>query len=261
MRTHKTSSYRVALIAALLSTSSLYAGDALAVDQDECGDLDYKGVCIGDLVRWCEDGVVHETNCAAIESTCGWNEEGGYFGCLPAALAGAEEGCGDGLTWEGTCDTEARVIWCQDGDEASLECKPGTHCGWSPDGYYDCLVDNGGEGGGYGGGGGAGGNGDSGATPENTPGGSQSSSSGGTDPAQPAPKAAASAEPHPPTTEKPPSDPGGSSSDDSTLLPSPTASEPAAGCAGTSGAQPGLLALLLLTILLLGRRADGYARR
>ena len=39
---------------------------------DQCGGLDYVGECVGDVVRWCEDGSLQEYDCAQLSDTCGF---------------------------------------------------------------------------------------------------------------------------------------------------------------------------------------------
>lgn len=57
-------------------------------------------------------------------------------------------GCGD-VTLEGLCADDT-VVWCEDSQISMVECstpcffaQPGSHCekscGWSPEGYYDCV--------------------------------------------------------------------------------------------------------------------------
>lgn len=56
---------------------------------DACGGIDYLGECQGDVAVWCDGGVLHQTDCQALQTTCGWVDEttGNY--CLPAPGGGA----------------------------------------------------------------------------------------------------------------------------------------------------------------------------
>jgi len=52
--------------------------------QGFCGDIDYIGKCDGNVVKWCQNGVLQEFPCANLGPTwqCGWYGEGGYYWCL-----------------------------------------------------------------------------------------------------------------------------------------------------------------------------------
>jgi hypothetical protein len=45
-----------------------------------CGDLDYRGECVGDTARWCDDGVIESLDCAAEGSRCAFiDDDTGFF--------------------------------------------------------------------------------------------------------------------------------------------------------------------------------------
>ena len=52
--------------------------------QGFCGEIDYVGKCDGNLVKWCQNGVLQEFDCGNLGPTwqCGWYEDGGYYWCL-----------------------------------------------------------------------------------------------------------------------------------------------------------------------------------
>ena len=48
--------------------------------EDACGGIDFRGVCDGDVARWCSDGALQERDCAQSGSTCGFvDDDSGYF--------------------------------------------------------------------------------------------------------------------------------------------------------------------------------------
>jgi len=47
---------------------------------DNCGGLDFRGACDGDVARWCSDGTLESEDCAAQSSTCGFiDDETGFY--------------------------------------------------------------------------------------------------------------------------------------------------------------------------------------
>jgi hypothetical protein len=47
---------------------------------DNCGDLDFRGECDGDVARWCSDGTIETEDCAAQGSSCGFiDDETGFY--------------------------------------------------------------------------------------------------------------------------------------------------------------------------------------
>ena len=64
--------------------------------------------------------------------------------CLGASLPSADA-CPAGLGFEGCCDADGRVVWCEGGVLHCLACLPADGCGWrtqrpdgTPAGYTDC---------------------------------------------------------------------------------------------------------------------------
>ena len=49
-----------------------------------CGDIDYVGVCEGNMVKWCQNGVLQSFDCGSLGPSwqCGWFEEGEYWWCI-----------------------------------------------------------------------------------------------------------------------------------------------------------------------------------
>ncbi|MEW5850160.1 MAG: hypothetical protein AB2A00_15335 [Myxococcota bacterium] len=48
----------------------------------ECGNLTFEGECVGDVLRWCEDGALLEMDCAAEGMMCGWESDEIGSNCL-----------------------------------------------------------------------------------------------------------------------------------------------------------------------------------
>ena len=127
------------LVLSALMVTVAHAIPALPPDFDECGSVTWEGECVGNEVRWCEDGQLFEADCAALGGTCGWDPENGVYDCVDL-----DEGCG-GETFEGRCDGNS-VIWCEDGevfeaDCGTLESLPGGLCGFNCEFQaYDCAA-------------------------------------------------------------------------------------------------------------------------
>jgi len=97
---------------------------------DPCNGESYQGRCDTDLVIWCENETVYQSDCASDGKTCGWSEANSYYGCVEPP-----DPC-NGETYEGRCDGLS-VIWCEDEEVKSIDCRRG--CGWdSSGGYYNC---------------------------------------------------------------------------------------------------------------------------
>jgi len=94
-----------------------------------CGDLTFEGFCDGDTATWCENDAVQTKTC---ENGCAFDDENGYYDCLPAA----DSDCGD-VTFEGEGDGDT-VTWCEDGALQSQTCE--NTCGFDDEnGYNTCL--------------------------------------------------------------------------------------------------------------------------
>ena len=134
-----------------------------------CGNVTVAGSCAGSSAAWCDFGAVQTADCAATGQSCGWQADGGHYGCGaggacvpdclgkacgPDGCGGSCGTCGAGLLCQGsTCvqDTQGcgdiSGVGCCDGTTLSycnnqltlttVDCPTG--CGWSPtDGWYDC---------------------------------------------------------------------------------------------------------------------------
>lgn len=98
------------------------------VERDPCGGVDARGACEGDVVRWCDRGVVRERDCGACGEICG--DAGGARYCVP-------DPCG-GLDYFGRCDGEV-AVWCDAGEIRTRDCADyGQRCLWVDDtrGFY-----------------------------------------------------------------------------------------------------------------------------
>ncbi len=92
-----------------------------------------------------------DDGCGGSCGECGQDElcspEGQCLGNYPESCLGtgmpSASTCPDGLGYEGCCDLDGRLTWCQDGQLFCIACKendpPDDSCGWlAGDGYYDC---------------------------------------------------------------------------------------------------------------------------
>lgn len=59
---------------------------------DKCSGYTFEGCCTEDgKVRWCENGVTCEIDCANLNPECGWNNDAGFYDC--ANLPGQDPTC------------------------------------------------------------------------------------------------------------------------------------------------------------------------
>jgi hypothetical protein len=119
--------------------------------EEECGDIDYEGICDGDIVRWCDDGLL-EVDCStyfdgldvSVTSTCTY--VGAGFGYWCAVSPGDE--ClfddGDGVNFHACAGTEPACVMTTAGSECV---ENGGTCDESVVGYcnndwlvVDCFV-------------------------------------------------------------------------------------------------------------------------
>jgi hypothetical protein len=116
----------------------------ICLPNTSCGDLDYKGECQGDTLRYCGTEGPLEVDCSQGSSpegaplTCGLIDPELGYDCISPVFTG---GCGD-ETEEGRCDGD-KLIYCasqQSGEVETVDCSlDGRVCGPGPNGYVDCL--------------------------------------------------------------------------------------------------------------------------
>ena len=48
-----------------------------------CGDIDYVGLCEGNIVKWCEGGAIQQIDCSqgGPQCVCGFKEDAGFYDC------------------------------------------------------------------------------------------------------------------------------------------------------------------------------------
>jgi len=126
--------------------------------QASCGQIDYLGVCDGDIARWCsQDGQLMARDCMQADGTrCEWiDNSSGYYCGQPAqqqaapadpppnhagqnAAPPAQNGACGHIDYQGACEGNT-AIWCDNDEIYSLDCDTsGEVCGWAGDqlGYY-----------------------------------------------------------------------------------------------------------------------------
>jgi hypothetical protein len=97
---------------------------------DPCGGVDAFGRCVGQIARWCEDGVPRSRDCGACGESCGNVAEVGGVYCAADPCAG--------LDYLGRCNGDA-AEWCEDGEFQTKDCAAmGQRCRWIDEttGYY-----------------------------------------------------------------------------------------------------------------------------
>jgi len=99
-------------------------------DEFACGSIDDVGKCNGNVVTWCDHGVLLERDCEETDEVCGENSDLKNR-CIP-------DPCG-GITMEGQCDEGNVAVWCEDGAIKMRHCEPCAQiCEYSGEafGYY-----------------------------------------------------------------------------------------------------------------------------
>ena len=105
---------------------------------DGCGGLSSAGTCSGDLLSYCQDGQIVETDCGLSGNACGLDAATGNFDCVDPGVV--VDPCA-GIPAEGMC-VGNEVAWCDDLGLQRSVCDFG--CGWDDAaGYYNCLPDPG----------------------------------------------------------------------------------------------------------------------
>jgi len=98
-----------------------------------CGDIDYYGICQGNVATWCNGkGNIETNDCSAQGKECGWVDDQKGNHCVTKP-------CGD-IDYFGQCDGDV-ALWCNEGELQSNNCaSSGQACGVVDDqsGYY-CL--------------------------------------------------------------------------------------------------------------------------
>jgi len=105
-----------------------FAGECCTPSCDgvECGDDGCGGSCAE-----CADGFV------CTDGVC--EESSGPVECLGLEIPSSDDCMG--LGYEGCCDEQGRVLWCQDGALFCIDCTQGEgSCGWKGE-FYDCGTD------------------------------------------------------------------------------------------------------------------------
>jgi hypothetical protein len=103
-----------------------------------CGNLDYIGECQGSVLRWCENGVVREVQCANSGQACGYQNDQIGYNCVSAPTQPVDP-CG-GLDYAGECQGSL-LRWCEGGTVRSFDCSiQGETCGFaSTDVGNNCI--------------------------------------------------------------------------------------------------------------------------
>jgi len=120
------------------------------MEATECGAVTFEGCCDGEVLHFCEGGMLCKRNCDSTPH-CGWNLDRGFYDCAtagqddPAGLfpgncsTGGAEAC-SGVDGRGCCDG-ATATWCQGGAIQTLDCSANvtlTACGLV-DGVVNCV--------------------------------------------------------------------------------------------------------------------------
>lgn len=104
------------------------AAEEASASIDECGSLDFAGVCDGSTAKWCNAGKVKTRDCAGLGQRC---QEDGACGAEGAWCCGESDapdtGC-DGLGFAGECTGDASLKYCYEGEVETMTCGAGKTC-------------------------------------------------------------------------------------------------------------------------------------
>ena len=106
----------------------------------ECGDVNEKGQCAGDVLSYCSAGALKTFDCTAYGKTCGYDASFDWFDCIEGD---APTDCG-GIGEAGVCEGNT-LKYCAGGELETHDCEAlGKVCGANPDtGYFDCVEGDG----------------------------------------------------------------------------------------------------------------------
>ena len=128
-----------------------------------CGDIDTKGTCDGDTLKYCSNGALQTFDCTEFDKVCGYDAQFDWYdcvtggGCVPdcaGKAAGDPDGCGgtcDGggsdcgdIDLAGQCDGNV-LSYCSNGSPVTVDCAAqGKVCGFDEQfDWYDCLESGG----------------------------------------------------------------------------------------------------------------------
>lgn len=103
----------------------------VAAASTPCGTVTAFGGCSGDVLQWCDDGVVRTRDCGSCgDESCALVDNVTGFACV-------DDPCG-GLSYLGECSGDV-ARWCEDGEVKEVECGDrGDACGFVNDetGYF-----------------------------------------------------------------------------------------------------------------------------
>lgn len=101
------------------------AGCCEVVDESECERLGYYGECLGNVARYCIDGIIHEDDCGEWDRFCELDTcEDGAYCCEPDEVI---DEC-DGLDSQGRCTGTGGLEYCIAGSLVQETCEEGTTC-------------------------------------------------------------------------------------------------------------------------------------
>lgn len=113
-------------------------------DSKDCGSITDVGLCEGAVLKYCEDGELKVSDCAAGNKVCGLDSKGMYD-CIVSSNPGDQgggKGCGS-VTEKGLCEGDV-LKYCEDGELRVSNCASGNKvCGLASDNRYDCIESSG----------------------------------------------------------------------------------------------------------------------
>ena len=103
-----------------------FEDEDLQLEDDGCGDIDFEGVCDGEIARWCGDGL-QELDCASRGQRCVENDcADGAYCCGESAVEEVDECLMLGL--DGICTEEGKVRFCPGHAVEEYKCDAGQTC-------------------------------------------------------------------------------------------------------------------------------------
>jgi hypothetical protein len=113
--------------------------DAEVESKAQCDALGYTGTCVGQTSVWSEDGTCRVRDCASEGRSCGFISDSAGWGCLGGTEGASTIDCGE-LGYTGTCTDDGTLVWVQDGQCRTSQCRDrGLSCGWDDEVGYNCV--------------------------------------------------------------------------------------------------------------------------
>ena len=114
------SSWSVVFIGLALHPAACDSGDSGSGEQP-CGEVTFEGVCDGDSLKWCDDGILSTQTCTKDDQVCRPTAFNGNFCVDDGVITLSQVSCDDAELEVSRCEGDL-AVWCQDGFRATQDC-------------------------------------------------------------------------------------------------------------------------------------------